>query len=243
MLERAREAGMRHIITVGAGADSSEAAADLAESRPGFLSATAGIHPHEAGLADAAARARVERLVAGKRVVAVGEAGLDYHSDSSSRLDQYKVFEWQIELALGAGLPLVVHCRDALDDCMEILERQSGRGLRGVAHCFSGTPEQARRFIEIGFHISFSGTITYPSAAVLRDAVRVVPEDRLLLETDCPWLAPQPRRGQRNEPAFLRFTAEVVDKVRGVLPGESAGIAMKNTIALFQLAGFDEARI
>jgi TatD DNase family protein len=234
VLDRAREAGVRRIVTVGTGLASCEAAISLAQRNPGFVSASVGIHPHEARGADEAALARLMELARSPGVVAIGETGLDYHYDRSPRDVQRKVFESQIRIALSLNLPVVVHCREAYEDCLTILKRHAGSGLRGVMHCFSGDRPTAETLIGMGFFISFAGPLTFPNAGKLREVARFVPEDRLLIETDCPYLAPQAVRGRRNEPAFVRYVAEALATLRGMPADEIAEKTSANAARLFR---------
>jgi TatD DNase family protein len=233
VLDRAREAGVGRIVTVGTGLASCEAAIALARRYPGFISATVGIHPHDAAGADEAALARLEELARSPGVVAIGETGLDYHYDRSPREVQRAVFEREIRIALQLGLPVVVHCREADEDCLAILKAHAGRGLRGAMHCFAGDRPTAEAVIGMGFFISFAGPLTFPNAGALREIARLMPMDRLLIETDCPWLAPQPVRGRRNEPAFVRHVAEALAALRGMTGDEVAARTADNAARLF----------
>jgi len=202
-------------VNVGVGPEGSRRSVALAAERKGVFP-TAGIHPHDAGALDDAGRAEIERLLRSGKCVGVGECGLDYFRNLSPRDAQERVFRWQIGLARELDLPLVVHCRDAYPDLFAILEDEAARGgVRGVMHCFSGGVEEARRSLALGFFVSFSGVITYPNAGRTREAAKAVPLDRTLVETDCPFLAPQPVRGQRNEPAFVVHVVETLAKVHG----------------------------
>jgi TatD DNase family protein len=215
VFERARAAGLVSLVNVGVGPEGSRRSVALAEARRGVF-ATAGIHPHDAGTLDDAGRAEIERLLRSGKCVGVGECGLDYFRNLSPKEDQERVFRWQIGLARELDLPLVVHCRDAYPDLFRILGEECARGgVRGVMHCFSGGVEEARRSLELGFFVSFSGVITFPNGGRTREAAKAVPLDRTLVETDCPFLAPQPRRGQRNEPAFVVHAAEELARVHG----------------------------
>lgn len=203
-------------MNVGVGPGGSRRSVDLAAARPGVF-ATAGVHPHDAASVDDACREAIEGMVRSGACVAVGECGLDWYRDLSPRDAQERVFRWQIGLARECDLPLVIHCRDAYPDLFRVLEEEAARGgVRGVMHCFSGGPEEARRSLALGFFVSFSGVITYPNAGATREAAKAVPLDRTLVETDCPYLAPQPVRGKRNEPAFVVHAAEALARVHGV---------------------------
>jgi len=162
-------------------------------------------------------------------VVAVGAIGLDYHYDHSPRDVQQRVFRRQLELAEANRLPVVIHCREAWPDCLGILEEQWKRtGLGGIFHCFSGAYEDARRGLDAGFYVSFAGNLTFPKATDLRNVAARIPRDRLLIETDCPFLAPQPKRGKRNEPAFVRFVAEQLGTILGVAASEASATTTRN---------------
>jgi len=213
---RALEAGVHGALVVGAGGGSAsnESAIELARARPEAMRAVVGIHPHDAREASPAALDRIERLLGDPLVVAVGETGLDYHYLHSSREEQIRSLRAHVAIAARARLPLVIHCRDAYDDLRRVL-REEGRGVGGVVHCFTGTAEHAREMLELGFSLSFSGIVTFRNAEALREAARLVPLDRLLVETDAPFLAPVPLRGRRCEPAFAAETARALAAVRG----------------------------
>ena len=185
-----------------------------------------GVHPHQAG-AFAAEPAAVEAVVrreldANSRVAAIGEIGLDYHYDFAPRALQREVFARQLSLARAAGRPVVIHTRDADDDTIDVLRAEGGGGVTGVLHCFTGDAAFARRGLDLGLHVSFSGIVTFRNADTVRDAARSVPTDRLLAETDAPYLAPVPYRGKRNEPAWVARVVETLAEVRGSSPGRIA---------------------
>ncbi len=238
VVRRAVEAGVRCIVSVGIDAESSRRAAEQARNRPGLL-ATAGIHPHEAAGEDREeAWAAIGELLSSGDAAAVGEVGLDFHYDHSPPEVQRRVFRRSIETALEHGLPLVIHCRDAHGDLFRILEEYEGDLARsgrppGVLHCFSGDADDARRAVEMGFLISFSGILTFRNAAELRAIAAALPEDRLLVETDSPWLAPAPRRGGRNEPARVRDVFQKLCEVRGGDPDALASQLWENAARLF----------
>jgi TatD DNase family protein len=214
VLARARAAGVRRMITIGTDVPSSRAAVALAAREPDVWAAV-GIHPHEARLADEAALAEIERLAAAPRVVAIGETGLDFFRDHSPRDAQERAFRAQLALARRMRKPVLVHCRDAHEDTLAILAEASVRETGGIMHCFSGDTALARRCLDLGLLISLAGPVTYPNARTLPDVARAVPADRLVVETDCPYLPPQPYRGKRNEPAYLAITAARVAELRG----------------------------
>ena len=234
VLARARAAGVQRIVVIGAvGApESAERAVALAERDPDVW-ATVATHPHDVAQMTPAWWAIHERLARHPRVVAIGETGLDYFYDHSPRDLQKAAFARFIELARAAGKPVVCHIRDAHDDAREILT--AGGVTDCVIHCFTGTPDDARAYAALGYYVSFSGIVTYKTAQPLRDAVAVVPRDRLLIETDCPYLAPIPKRGNRNEPAFLTHTAEVVARCSGMTFDELAETTTRNACRVFRL--------
>jgi TatD DNase family protein len=234
VLARARAAGVQRIVVIGAVGepDSAERAVALAERDPEIW-ATVATHPHDVAKMTPAWWQVHDRLARHPRVVAIGETGLDYYYDHSPRDVQQAAFARFIELARAVGKPVVCHIRDAHADARAILV--AGGVTDCVIHCFTGTPGDARAYAELGYYVSFSGIVTYKTAQPLRDAVPLVPRDRLLIETDCPYLAPIPRRGKRNEPAFLTHTAEVVARCSGMSFEELAAVTAQNTCRIFGL--------
>jgi TatD DNase family protein len=230
VIARAREAGVRTILAIGNG-DTPEAlgcAVRLSEQYD-FIYATTGIHPHEAELATDGAFDEMQCLAQNKKILAWGEIGLDYFYDHSPREVQQKVFLKQMEMAKAAKLPIIIHCRpsqdseNAWDDCLRLMEENwAASGLGGILHCFTGNWPHAKRALDMGFMISFAGNITFPKAQPIRDAAKEVPLDRIFIETDCPFLAPVPHRGKRNEPAFVVETARQLGELRGI-SGEDVG--------------------
>jgi TatD DNase family protein len=234
VLERARQAGVEAIVAIGNGNGPAEVdcAVKLGEQfdpkrasgRYPNIFATIGVHPHEARLATKADFERMQQLAQHERVIAWGEIGLDYFYDHSARDVQREVFITQMELAIAAKLPIVIHCRpsdadpnDAWDDCLNLIRRRFvPSGLSGVLHCFTGGWTHAKAALDFGFMISFAGNVTFPKAQNIRDVARQVPFDRVLVETDSPYLAPIPHRGKRNEPAFVADTARYVAELRGM---------------------------
>jgi TatD DNase family protein len=253
VLRRAHEAGVKWIITIGADLASSRSAVALAE-RYEAVYATVGVHPHEARAADRSTLNEVRDLAAHPLVVAVGEIGLDYYRDLSPRHAQRAAFESQLALAGEAFKPVVVHIRDqrdcasAYDDALSILGTwTSGLSIRqsfhspilpspGVLHCFSGTPDAAEAALDLGFYLGVDGPVTYPNARALQAMVFGLPLERLLLETDCPYLAPQARRGKRNEPAYLPYIAEKIAELKGLSPSAVARTTTENARRLFRLS-------
>jgi TatD DNase family protein len=214
VLERARAAGVRRLVTIGTDAATTAAAIALAGRLDGVW-ATAGIHPHDAAEADEAAFAEIERLARDERVVAIGEIGLDLFRNLSPREAQERTFRRLLDLARRLDKPAVMHCRDAHAETLAVLEEERVREIGGIMHCFSGDVAIARRCLDLGLAISLAGPVTYPNARALPEVARFVPGDRLVVETDCPFLPPQGHRGRRNEPAYLALTAARVAELRG----------------------------
>ncbi|MFP2963611.1 TatD family hydrolase [Myxococcus sp. 1LA] len=235
VLDAARAAGLIHAVVVGQfhGPGNWGNALELAAAHPEFLSPTLGIHPHEAARATEEDLVTLERTCARPEVRAVGEAGLDYYYDHSPREAQAEVFRRQCALARQLGKPLVVHVRDAHDDCDGILG-ETGVS-KGVIHCFTGDTDAARRYLDRGFLLSLSGVITYKKTEALQDAVRFAPLDRLMVETDSPYLAPVPHRGRKNQPSHVVETAKKVAELKGVTLEEVAAATTANAAALFNL--------
>lgn len=216
-IERALAAGVETMLAVGSGdgPPDLEAGVRLAE-RYAAIHATVGIHPHEARKADDAALKHLAELCVHPKVVALGEIGLDYHYDFSPRETQRAIFAEQLRIARDARLPIVIHTREAWEDTLLLLEEHwTGAAAGGIMHCFSGGPDEARRVLDMGFHVSFAGVVTFPKALDIQRAARVVPLDRILIETDAPYLAPVPHRGKRNEPSFVTHTARKLAELRG----------------------------
>jgi TatD DNase family protein len=246
VIARMAESGVRYAINPGVDLASSRAAVALALRQHGCIYAAVGIHPHDAKTLDADALEELKRLARLPKVVAIGEIGLDYYRDLSPREAQRRAFEAQLELAAELGLPVIVHDRDAHDDVLGILSnwRESLRSPRstlhghpGVLHSFSGDMAMAEQAVALGFFVGVSGPVTYKNADRLRQVVRAAPLERLLVETDAPYLTPQPHRGQRNEPAYVRMVAQAVADVRGLTLEQVATQTMANAGVLFGLAG------
>jgi len=217
VIERAFEAGVEHMVAIGTGSGPPdlEAGVRLAEKYPAFY-ATVGVHPHDAAKATPADLERLAGLLQHPKVIAVGEIGLDYHYDFSPREVQQKVFIEQMAIAAAAKKPIVIHTREAWDDTLALIEQYwKPHGLPGIMHCFSGGPAEAERALELGFYLSFGGILTFPKALDVQAAAKRAPRDRILIETDAPYLAPVPRRGKRNEPALMVHTARKLAELRG----------------------------
>jgi len=241
VIARARDAGVETLVAIGNGdgPEQVDCGIRLAEHYD-FIYATLGIHPHEARLADEAAYANMQQLARHPKVIAWGEIGLDYYYDHSPRDVQKEVFRRQMELAAAAKLPIVIHCRpsegsdNAWVDCLGLIEEQwAARGLGGILHCFTGNWAQAKRALDMGFMISFAGNVTFPKAQQIRDAALEVPLDRMLIETDSPYLAPVPHRGQRNEPAFIAATAQALAETLGTTVPDVVARTTATANALF----------
>lgn len=253
MLSRAQEAGVGAVLSIGIGEGPAEMhqALDIcrqfnAQREKGAdlpkLYASAGIYPHNTTQADDNALAKLDALLAEPEVIACGEVGLDYYHEGAAREVQRTGLIRQLEVAAARKRPVLIHCRgtnesaDAWDDLFLVLEERWARtGLGGVMHCFGGGWEEARRSLDLGFLVSFAGNLTYPKAQVLRDVAARMPRDGILVETDAPWLAPAPHRGQRNEPAWVVETAQVLAGLLNVTPGEIAAAITGNFFRLFQL--------
>lgn len=232
VLSRAKEAGVGCIINVGTSLTSSEKSVVLA-NRFNTIYASIGIHPHDASKVSEQNWQTLESLAEKPKVIAIGETGLDYYRDRSPRDDQQRMFHKHLALAKAHSLPVIIHCRDASDDCLKILDEHKNGILNGVVHCFSGTKEAAKKFIELGLYISFAGSITFSNANTLREVAKSVPAERLLLETDSPFLAPQPKRGERNEPSYLSFIIPVLANIYGLSVRDIERITSFNAYKLF----------
>jgi TatD DNase family protein len=236
VIRRAREAGVEKIIVVGGAGDlsSNEAAVALAQSYPD-LYATVGMHPHDAKAVGDEELKGLRQLTANSRVIAVGETGLDFYYNHSPHDTQRNLFARFIDMARETGLPLVVHERDAHREVADLLRAEGGGAVRGVIHCFTGDYEAARNYLDLGFYLSFTGILTFKNAEPLRDVVRRLPLQKIFVETDSPYLTPVPYRGKRNEPAYVRFVAETVAKIKGIDLEEVAQTTTRNVKDLFSI--------
>lgn len=246
VIERAYAAGVETILNVGTGDPHSgalERAIELGRQRPCVYTAI-GVHPHDARHYDDAAEAKIKQLIkTGQRVVAWGEIGLDFHYDNSPRGVQVEAFKRQLHAARELDLPVIIHTREAEAETIEIITSDyAGAARRGVFHCFSGSRELARRALDLGFMVSFSGIITFRKAEELREVAKEVPLDRLLIETDCPYLAPVPHRGKRNEPAYVVETARCIGELRELELHEVARLTAANFKKLFSPLPASSAR-
>lgn len=238
VLERTREA-LDFVVNIGTDEHTSKRAVELAESHD-FIYATVGVHPHDAATVSDVLMDKLHTLAKNPRVVGIGECGLDYcgltpGQEEQEKEAQRRVFSQHIELARELSLPFIVHSRDAYDDLLSILI-EKGSGVRGVVHCFLGTPEQAKKFLDLGLYVSFTGIITFKNAAPsLLDTVRQVPLARIMAETDAPFLAPVPYRGKRNEPSYVQEVARKIAELKGLSYEEVDSVTTKNARELFHI--------
>jgi TatD DNase family protein len=235
VLARARATGVGLVVTIGTDRDTNAAAVALAERWPGVF-ASVGIHPHDAGDATETDFAALESLARSSgKVVALGEMGLDFFRNLSPRDAQERAFRRQLEVAHRLGTPVVIHCRDAHQETLAILAEERVDQVGGVMHCFSGDVPIARRCLDLGLFVSLAGPVTYKNARALPDVARFVPRDRLVVETDCPFLPPHPHRGQRNEPSYIALTAARIAELRGDDPAALAAAMTDNAIRLYRI--------
>lgn len=240
VIARAREVGLEHVVLIalwreGEGVAAVEAGLELARRHPGFLSPAVCVHPHDVQSVSEEENQAIEALAALPEVVAVGETGLDYYYDHSPREEQKEAFRRWLRLAHRLNKPVIVHTREADDDTLAVIDEVGVPPRGGVIHCFSGTPEAAAAYLERGLHISFSGIATFRNAEGIREAARLVPLDKMMVETDAPYLAPVPRRGKRNEPAWVAHVATVLAGVKGVSPEDLAQATTETARKFFGL--------
>ena len=233
VVARALAAGVSLIVNIGADMASSARSVALAEKYPGIYAAV-GMHPHDSQDMKETDYRQLEQWANHPKVVAIGEIGLDYHYDLSPRPVQKEVFLRQLDLARKTGKPFIIHEREAHADMMDII-RNAARGLNGVFHCFSGSVETAREYLKMGFYISVAGPVTFPKSVKTKEVAKAVPLDRLLVETDSPYLTPQPFRGKRNEPAYVRLVAEEIANLRDISLAELAEATTANVRRLFNI--------
>jgi len=251
VIARAQESGVRTMVAIGNGdgPPALDAGIRLAEKYP-FMYATIGIHPHEARLASEHAYSEMERLARYPKIIAWGEIGLDYYYDHSQRETQKQVFTRQMELAAAAKLPIVIHCRpsdgsdNAWEDCLDLIRDQwAPKGFGGIFHCFTGNLTHAQRALDMGFMISFAGNLTFPKAQQIRVAALEIPLDRVLIETDSPYLAPIPHRGKRNEPSFVKETARKLGELRELSMDVVGEQTSRNFYKFFKLTEMIESKV
>ena len=232
VLKRASDAGVSTIIDVSFDMESARRSVKLSDSYYNIFSAV-GVHPHDAEAFSEKDHDELMRLAAGGKVVAIGETGLDYYKNLSPKDAQIRVFRRHIELAQQLGLPLIVHSRDSHDDTLRTLHEENKGSLKGVMHCFSGGVNEAKLVLDLGFYISFAGPITFKNAEAARETAKYVPLDRILIETDCPYLSPVPFRGKRNEPSYVVHIASKLAEVKNVPEEEVSMRTNRNAEALF----------
>ncbi|MBQ1270706.1 MAG: TatD family hydrolase [Clostridia bacterium] len=222
--------GVRYITNIGCDLESSRSTLELAE-RFEHVYGAVGFHPHEAKSMTKDALDEIARMLEHKKIRALGEIGLDYHYDLSERPVQREVFAMQLDLAEQLNVPVVIHEREACKDTLDILRGSKVR--RGVVHCFSGSKETARELLNMGFHISFTGVITFDNAVRALEVVPYIPDDRIMIETDCPYLTPVPMRGQKNHSGFLKYTAQKVAELRGIDFEQAAEMTFRNGVRFY----------
>jgi TatD DNase family protein len=232
-IERAYAADVKQMIVIGYNAPSSAEAVRLAEQYAPDVFAVVGVHPHDSKDWDEATAQKLREWTSHPRVVAIGEIGLDFHYDFSPRDAQERAFRAQMAIAHEVGLPVIIHCREAYPETLQVLEQENVTNIGGVMHCWAGSVDEARQTVALGMHLGFGGVLTFKSAENIRDSARMVPADRLLVETDAPYLAPVPHRGQRCEPAYTRLVADYLAQLRGLHYPELAALTTANARRLF----------
>ncbi|MFC1621622.1 TatD family hydrolase [Candidatus Omnitrophota bacterium] len=234
VIARSKEQGIDFIINVGASMEGTKRSLELAEKHE-FIYAAAGIHPHDADRVEDKDLELFRRFFESKKIVAVGEIGLDYYKNFSSKENQKKLFIKLLREARERNLPVIIHNRDAHEDTLTILRQEMGKSMKGVMHCFSGDEVLLGDCLELGMHVSFTCNLTFKNAGRLRDVAKLVPIERLLIETDAPFLAPQAFRGKRNEPMYMKYLAEEIANIKGLDLKEVARITTENAKRLFGL--------
>ena len=234
VIERAGQDGVTQIINIGCDLASSKRSVELA-AKYACIYATAGVHPHDAKDVPPDYLEQLRKLLQQPKTVAVGEIGLDYYYDHSPRQVQKEVFIQQLNLAKEVQLPVVIHLRDAYGDFLEIMKKERLGPVNGVMHCYSGSLEVAEECLNMGFYISFAGPVTFKNAGKLKEVARVVPLEKMLVETDCPYLTPVPHRGKRNEPAYVKHVAEQIAELKGITIAEMSRAVYQNTKELFSI--------
>lgn len=235
LLERAEQAGVKKMMLIGTDPVTNKQVLEVSAKYP-QLHCSLGFHPHDAKDFTPDYLAEVEKMAASVKVKAIGEIGLDYFRNLSSKEQQIETFEAMCDLASKLHLPIIVHDRDAHDDIVEILVRKAKtKGIQGVIHCFSGDESFAKKMIDIGFYLSFAGNITFKNAENLRQVIRCIPLDSMLIETDSPYLTPVPHRGKRNEPSFVKFVAEQIMSIKNISLEEVAAVTTANAQKVFNI--------
>lgn len=234
LIKNLEKNGIEMVINIGADLQSSIASVSLAEKYHNIY-AVVGVHPHSAKEVDNSTLEIIKSFAKREKVVAIGEIGLDFYYDNSPRDIQRKWFIEQLNLAKEVDLPVVIHTRDAAQETFDILKEAQDGKLRGVLHCYSGSAEMAMEYVKMGFYISLAGPVTFKNSRVSREVAKVVPLDKLLIETDCPYLAPEPNRGKRNEPIFVKYVAGTIAETKGISFEELAKATNRNTRDLFNI--------
>lgn len=235
LIENLKNNNIELVINIGADVETSIASVALADKYD-VIYAAVGVHPHSASEVNAQVMDKLRELSQNKKVIAIGEIGLDFYYDNSPRDVQRKWFKEQLKLAKEVDLPVIIHSRDASQETFDTLKENQDGNLRGVLHSFSGSPEMAMNYTEMGFYISIGGPVTFKNARVVREVAEIVPLDKLLIETDCPYLTPEPYRGKRNEPVYVRYTAEKIAEVRGISYEELVKATNENAKRLFKIS-------
>jgi len=234
---RAKNKGIEKIITVGTDYKSSVAAVHISNCYNGIYSSV-GFHPDKAGKITARDVEKIIPFLQNEKVVAIGETGLDYYRNSVPLKNQKSLFLSHICLSLDSNKPIIIHCREAHRDCQELLEKEMPKPIKGIMHCFSGTKDDAREYLDMGLYISFSGIVTFSNAGNLRDVVKYIPLDRILLETDSPYLAPQSHRGKRNEPSYVIYVAQEISNILNISFDNVSNKTTQNVMRLFKEQNF-----
>lgn len=234
LIENLRNNNVELVINIGADLKTSLASVDLANKYENIYAAV-GVHPHSAKEVNTMVMEQLKELALNEKVIAIGEIGLDFYYDNSPRDLQRKWFIEQLKLAKELDLPVIIHTRDAAKETFDILKNNQDGNVRGVLHCYSGSPEMAIEYIKMGFHISLGGPVTFKNARVVREVAEVVPLDKLLIETDCPYLTPEPYRGKRNEPVYVKYVAEKLAEIKKVSYEELVKATNRNTKRLFNI--------
>ena len=237
-IDRATSYGISNILTIGCDIESSKRSISIAEKYEQIFAAV-GVHPHDAKEINTESLKILGSMLRHPKVVALGEIGLDFYRDRSPRDIQRSAFRKQIQLAKEMGKPIIIHDRDAHEEVIQILREENSSEVGGVLHCFSGDLRMARQCLDLGFYLSFTGTITYPKNEETRDIIKAIPIERILVETDCPYLSPQKFRGKRNEPAYVRYTAEKIAEIKKLSIDNVAQITSRNCHDLFGFGHMD----
>ncbi|MEW6602516.1 MAG: TatD family hydrolase [Nitrospirota bacterium] len=238
VIKRAEDAGIKYMVNAASDRNGNIKSLEISEKYP-YIYTSTGIHPHDAKTLDEALFKELKKWAKEPKVVAIGEIGLDYHYLHSPKGVQIEAFKQQVTLAKGLGLPIIVHSREAKNDTLRVL-KEVASGIPGVLHCFSGDIDMAKKAMELGYHISLAGPVTFKNAVELREVARFIPDEFLLIETDCPYLSPVPLRGKRNEPSYLKHTAEYVAEIRGISLSDLARITAHNAMRLFKIGEISE---